>query len=163
MDTPDSPPSPSQQPSAFAALSEVITIGFPFCVFKLLVGALLLRLGHTVGGVLLVGLGGLDTIVNLVNFLSLLAMRRRALSPCTLALVAERSGLFRTFSNDYLRDVGSSLDVLLSFTLVAAMVSFGKIGALAPAEGTTWNAAVVLNVLGAGLSRVGASVRGPRR
>jgi hypothetical protein len=161
-------PSPAPLPapragSAFGELSEVVTIGLPFCVFKALVGALLLRRGHTLGGGLLLALGSLDTLVNSVNFLALLAVGRRLWSPCSLSLLTERSGLFSTFSNDYLRDLGTSLDVLLSFTLVAAMVGFGLLGSLPAAELTVWNAAVVLNVLGAGLSRVGATVRSARR
>ena len=49
--------------------------------------------------------------------------------------------------------------MLLSFTLVAAMVGFGRIPSLPSDHLRVWNAAVVLNVLGAGLSRVGASYR----
>jgi hypothetical protein len=161
-----SPPPPSPPPpvrSAFGELSEVVTIGLPFCVFKALVGALLWRRGYASGGGVLLALGGLDAIVNSVNLLALLTVQRRVWSPCALSLVAERSGLFSSFSTEHLRDLGSSLDVLLSFTLVAAMVGFGAIGSLPPTELAVWNGAVVLNVLGAGLSRVGASVRGRRQ
>ena len=49
--------------------------------------------------------------------------------------------------------------LLISFSLVAYMVGAGRLKLLPPGLLTFWNAAVILNVLGAGLGRFGESVR----
>jgi len=56
-----------------------------------------------------------------------------------------------------------SIDVLLSFGLVALVIGGGRLRGMPPAQLTAWNACVILNVLGAGLSRFGESLRNLRR
>jgi hypothetical protein len=145
-----------------ADILEVVTIGFPFCAFKVVVGLLLVREGAgfaEVAGALLIGLGALDALFNVVNLASLLGVRRRVVSACTFSALTRRLTLFRASPSDHMEDLGNSIDVLLSFSLVAAMVGLGKIAALPAEQLRAWNGAVVLNVLGAGLGRVGASLR----
>jgi hypothetical protein len=142
---------------------EVATVGLPFCAFKGLVGQhLVVSQGYALGYGL-IALAAVDAAFNLVNLGALATLRRRAWSTCLLSAVSQRSRLFTAASHEFLADFGSSLDVLLSFTLVAAMVGFSQIGTMPPDHVALWNGAVVLNVLGAGLSRFRESVtRRPR-
>lgn len=149
----------SGEPRIGSDVAEVVTVGLPFCVFKGLVGALFWRSGYPVPGAVLLALCLSDSLINLVNLGALVFWRRRALSACTLAVIVLRLRVFATSPNEYVKDLGNSLDMLLSFTLVAAMVGLGKIPSFPPEHLRIWNGAVVLQVLGAGLSRVGASFR----
>jgi hypothetical protein len=135
-------------------LLEVLTVGLPFCGFKVLAG---LSLGGPLG-LMLVGLGVLDAVINGVNLVGLLVVRRRPMAACTLALATL---LIRkpTASRRKWLDLGDSLDVLLAFALVALMIAYGRLGAMPRESLAVWNACVILNVLGAGLGRFGASVR----
>lgn len=138
---------------------EVVTTGFPFCVFKATAGAHLFTRGATLPGAALVLLGAVDLAINVGNLAALTTVRHRVTNACTLSMVSRRLRLFPGTANRYLADFGNSLDVFLSFSLVAFMVGLGRIGSMPPLHVALWNAAVVLNVLGAGLSRVEASLR----
>lgn len=149
----------SQAPNTWAAeVLEVITTGFPFCCFKLLVGHLLWTWGMPVPAVVLLALGVLDAAFNTINLGSLLLRQRRAASACTLSWLVRRVRAFPTAPGQAVEDLGNALDVLVSFCLVAVMVGFGLLGALPAGELAVWNVAVVLNVLGAGLGRVTSSI-----
>jgi len=129
---------------------EVVTVGFPFCGFKVLAG---LTLGGRVGAAFVVW-GALDCVVNAANLASLLAARRRAAPACLFSFAARAL----RGSSPRWQELGNSLDVLVSFVIVAAMIGLGRIPTLPPRALAAWNACVILNVLGAGLGRVGASV-----
>ena len=139
-------------------LLEVLTVGLPFCGFKILAGLSLTASPLRPLGFLLIALGVLDGIINGVNLAGLLANGRRPMAACTLALATSpfhgpSSSLSRW------RDLGDSLDVLLAFVLVALMIAFGRLSLMTPDRLAAWNVCVILNVLGAGLGRFGASVR----
>jgi len=143
-------------------LTEVVTVGLPFCAFKGLVGSLLVTRGHFFGAGLL-ALAATDAAFNVVNLATLVTRGQRLWSTCLLSAIAQRTRLFKGASSEYLADFGSSLDVMLSFTVVALMVGLSQIGTMPPDHIQIWNGAVVLNVLGAGLSRFRDSVtRRPR-
>ena len=55
-------------------------------------------------------------------------------------------------------ELGTSIDVLLSMTLVALVIGLGGIAKMTPIMLTTWNIAVIANVLGAGVARFGHSL-----
>ena len=57
------------------------------------------------------------------------------------------------------QDLGNSIDVLLSFSLVAIVIGGGFIKQLTPDHLYLWNLAVILNVFGAGSSRLTASIK----
>ena len=135
-------------------IAEVITVGFPFCGFKILSGIAVLS--HPAAiiqglGLVVLGLGVFDLVINLVNFVGLMLWRRRLLETCTFSLL-----LKKFFNNS---DMGNSLDVLLSFVLVALMIAFGKLSELNPQQLFIWNLCVIFNVLGAGLNRFGQSIK----
>lgn len=134
-------------------LLEVLTVGLPFCGFKLLTGLSLLG-PLPAAGIALIALGALDAAVNGVNLAGLLLRGRRPLAACTLSIAA------RALRGPSWNELGDSLDVLLAFVLVAAMIGFGRLRLFPEDRLAAWNACVILNVLGAGLGRFGASVRG---
>ncbi|MDD5304753.1 MAG: hypothetical protein PHS14_16785 [Elusimicrobia bacterium] len=143
-------------------LLEVLTVGLPFCGFKILTGLSLTAsaAASPLGllGFLLIGLGALDGAINGVNLVGLLVNGRRPMAACALALATRPfhgpAGSLRKW-----RDLGNSLDVLLSFALVALMIAFGRLRSMPPDRLAAWNACVILNVLGAGLGRFSDSVR----
>lgn len=135
------------------ASAEIVTVGLPFCVFKLLTGLALFQLEpRSVLGIALVALGALDLGFNLVNLFALVVVRRRAGAVCLTDFVQRR--LARPSIPD---DLGIAIDVFLSFALVALVVGGGMIRLIPPGLLPLWNAAVVLNVLGAGVGRLMSS------
>jgi hypothetical protein len=140
---------------------EVLSVGFPFCVFKLAAGAVFRSRGGAwaLAGQALLALGAVDLVFNAANFAGLVLIRRRVLDACFLSFAARSlSGAARK-SRWTLSDFGNSLDVLISFSLVAYLVGAGRLKDLPPSLSGYWSAAVVLNVLGAGLLRFTESVR----
>jgi len=112
---------------------EVLSVGLPFCVFKIAAGAALRPGAWGAAGLVL--------------------LRRRVLDACFLSFGARLLLAPARKSRRRLQDFGNSLDVLISFSLVAYMVGAGRLKELPPQLLAFWNAAVVLNVLGAGLGR----------
>lgn len=134
--------------------TEILTVGLPFCVFKLLTGMLALEstTPRPLGYVLL-ALGSVDAAINLINLATVLVLRRRVIGACLLDIVLRAAKLSRS------DDLGLALDVFVSFGLVAIVVGFGLIAALPAELVAVWNVAVVLNVLGAGIGRLVAAIR----
>ncbi|MGV3621326.1 MAG: hypothetical protein ACO1OB_10945 [Archangium sp.] len=56
------------------------------------------------------------------------------------------------------RDLGSAIDTMFSFTLVAGMIGGGHIPSMPSSELATWNVCVIINVLGAGVGRLRQSL-----
>lgn len=146
---------PLTPPAALTArlvpLAEVVTVGLPFCAFKLLTGLVLLQLpAFRVLGFLLLACGAVDLLINLLNVGSLAFTGRRVLGVClTDVLLRSRE---RT-------DLGIALDVFLSFGLVAVVIGGGLLLRLPGWALACWNAAVILNVLGAGIGRLLSALR----
>lgn len=140
-------------------ISEILTIGLPFCVFKLVTGFHLVTALHPIAGGFLIGIGLLDTVINLTNLCTLILNRRRFLPVCTLTGTVEWVLSKRPLQAEKRMDLGNSIDMALALILVAGMVGLSRIGFLPPDHILAWNLAVVLNVLGAGLSRLNHSVR----
>ncbi|NVB79137.1 MAG: hypothetical protein HOV81_12120 [Kofleriaceae bacterium] len=133
--------------------AEILTVGIPFCAFKLLTGHIALGSPFAPLGYALLALGSIDLVLNLVNLVALLAMRRRISAVCLTEAALRRRG------SD---DIGLALDVFLSFGLVALVVGCGLLLRLPAWALPIWNIAVVLNVLGAGVGRLFDAVRRDR-
>lgn len=140
----------------FLSMFEIVTVGFPFCVFKLLTGQhLFSRPGWEPVGVLLLLLGLSDALLNLSNFVVFAGGRQtRIVGICTIDQVIR---LFRPRRAAW-TEVAASADVLLSFVLVAGMLGSMTLMQLPIEARQTWTTCTVLNVLGAGLTRVFRSV-----
>lgn len=139
---------------------EVLTVGFPFCVFKILAGVRALERfpNWWLPAGALIALGALDLLLNLVNLAGLVFYKRRLCDACVFAMAAR---LFKpSESPDWTwQDLGNSLDVLLAMSIVAVMIGTRAFSSFPPAQLALWNACVILDVLGAGLSRFGSSLR----
>jgi hypothetical protein len=135
-----------------ASLAEVLTVGLPFCAFKLLAG---LRMSAhpalAIPGALAIALAGIDGALNLVNGLALAGAGRRPLPICVLhGLLSSRGAP---------GEVGLAVDMMLAFGLVAGLIAFGQPAEFSPGERSLWSLAVVLNVPGAGGLRLAKAVR----
>lgn len=131
----------------FLETVEVITVGFPFCAFKLLTGQMAIGTAPLAPlGYALLVLGAVDLVLNSINLVSLVAVRRRVCSACLAELVLRRLGQ-RT-------EIGLAVDMFLSFALVAAVVGLGLIPRIHASALWLWNLGVVLNVMGAGIGRM---------
>ena len=141
-------------------LLEIATVGLPFCAFKFLTGGVLLGMGawRPLGWVML-ALGAVDLVLNLANF-SLAILGRE--SPVAVCMAQFVCGALRRGAESW-RQLGLSVDAMLSFTLVAVMVGFGLLARLSRADMGLWSLSVVLNVLGAGLGRLAETVVALRR
>ena len=126
-------------------LVETLSVGVPFVAFKAVFGVWCLGAGLAPVGGALLGLAALDLGLNLVNAGTLLARGRRVLPVCGLAWAAGER-------------LGTALDTALAFGLVALAIGFGLLPSLEPRALHAWNWAVVVNVLGAGLSRLGSAL-----
>ncbi len=134
---------------------EIITVGFPFCSFKYLSGLLLIQQKAMIPlGVFLLSIGTLDFILNAIHFFSLIFTNKRKTPICILSFIFKRI----KYHNYQLENVGIALDVAFSFLIVALMIAFTGISRLQPNEIILWNASVVFNVIGAGMSRLAFSV-----
>jgi hypothetical protein len=134
-------------------LAEIVTVGLPFCAFKALTGLALVPTAALAGGAL-VALGAVDLLLNLLNLGSLALRRRRAVAVCVADLLLGRSG-----RGEARGDLGIAVDVCLSFALVALVIGAGWLARVPPRLLPVWNAAVVLNVLGAGIGRLLSALR----
>jgi len=137
---------------------EIITIGLPFCAFKMITAIYVLtyyREGAFVWAFTgtLFFLGIIDSLLNLGNLLGLLFKRRRLMPICLFTFFSEKIlRHFRQSPEDHL-EFGTAIDVLLSFFLVALMILDSALPRLQGWHLMLWNWSVVLNVLGAGLGR----------
>ena len=151
-----------ERSSKLTNLLEVLTVGLPFCGFKILTG---LRLADSallplrLLGAFLLGLGVLDGVINGANLVGLLVKGRRPMAACAFAFAMRASRKLSSPPEKW-HELGSSFDVLLSFALVALVIGSGWLRAMPPDQLAAWNVCVILNVLGAGLGRFGDSLRG---
>ena len=127
---------------------EIVTVGLPFCAFKLVTGTIALPTALAPLGYALLALGTIDLLLNLSNLVTLVAAHRRLTGACLVEIVLRDR-----------HDLALALDVFLSFSLVAAVVGFGLIASIPAWAMPIWSCAVVLNVLGAGIGRLFSAVR----
>ena len=121
-----------------------LTIGIPFCIFKLLFGITAFRLGNSQNAGLLF-FGGLiviwataDLFMNASRSLLDLAGKKASFEFCTLAQLG------RIFNRPL---VFLALDTLITFCIICAMLWFGWITLLDPAELVLWYTATTLNLV----------------
>lgn len=131
---------------------EVVTVGIPFALFKIITGTHL-------NSKVLMGWGSLDLLINLINLISLLISHKRLLEPCLASYLTRQLPKLREKKTTLLQDFGNSIDTLLSFAIVAFMIGSGSIPTLSKLELNAWNMSVILNVLGAGFSRFSSSLK----
>jgi hypothetical protein len=121
-----------------------LTIGIPFCTYKMLLGVTAVRIGTggnyllTCVGWLITGWAGLDLVMNLARVISDLLHRPTRFEYCTIAQLGR---FFRAPL------VFLAIDTLLSFTIICFMLWSGWIGILTPVETMFWYAATTMNLI----------------
>lgn len=139
-----------------AALFEILTVGLPFCAFKIIAGLGLRQ--HW-----LTGWGLLDLAINAINLLAFILLRRRLFDACLLSFLVRLVKKPDRDVRSYWQDLGNAIDVGFSFAIVAFMLGGGFLSSLHPMQLKIWNISVILNVLGAGSFRLSASIASLRR
>jgi hypothetical protein len=121
-----------------------LTIGVPFCIFKLLFGITLVRIGSDIPGLFTVcGWGVIvwalvDLIMNLGRELFDILGRPAPFEYCTIA----QAGRFFHMPMVFL-----AFDTLLTFIIICTMLWSGLITTLTPIESYLWYAATTLNLI----------------
>lgn len=134
----------------------ILTIGFPFAAFKLLGGLAILKSLPSLFGMLigysLIALSLIDFIINALNFIVFFFTNRYVTEVCLLTIIFEQ---FKKRSSKKMAwvEFGTDLDVMLSFSLVAIVVGGNMFHYFSNIGSKLWSFSVVINVLGAGLSR----------
>ena len=131
---------------------EIITVGLPFCAFKVIAGL-------TFNQKWLIVLGGADFLINLINFFSVTFKKIRLIDACLFSFFIRKLKKPNIDQKLKWQDLGNSVDIVLSFFLVAIMIAGGLIKTLNPAMLLVWNISVILNVFGAGLTRLTHSIK----
>ncbi|MDO9324058.1 MAG: hypothetical protein Q7T80_03775 [Methanoregula sp.] len=121
-----------------------LTIGVPFCIYKMIFGLSILRAGIE-GGVLFTATGWLIIIWSLADLLMNSAYSVQDLlhlPPRFECCILAQTGRF--FSRPM---VFLALDTLLSFLIVCLMLWSGWIASLTPVESLLWYAGTTLNLV----------------
>lgn len=136
----------------------IVTIGFPFVSFKLLLGIAFFKLLYPpfnyIVGVSLAAWSIIDLLINGLNLCMLLLRNRYCMNLCLLTCVFAAKKSEADDTALAWKDVGTASDVLLSFVLVAIMAGGDLFRYLSPWQLSLWSVSVVVNVLGAGVSRI---------
>ena len=122
---------------------QALTIGVPFCVFKLLFGLLAMRAGDAAGPLtvfawLVIVWAMADLVMNLVRVAFHTAGREAPIEYCTIAQAGrlfKRPGFFL------------AIDTLISFSIICFVLWSGWITLLSPNESYFWYAATTLNLI----------------
>lgn len=122
---------------------QALTIGVPFCIFKLLFGLLALRSGAPSGPLvafawLVIVWALADLIMNLARIFFHLAGREAPIEYCTIAQAGRRFERPRLFL---------AVDTLLSFSIICFVLWSGWITLLEIQESYFWYAATTLNLI----------------
>lgn len=135
------------QTPAFQAL----TIGVPFCIFKLLFGILSIRTSTgqssslIVFGWLVIAWASVDLTMNLVRVFYHLSGRESPVEYCTIAQAGRIFGRPRLFL---------AIDTLLSFSIICFVLWSGWIKDLSTDESYLWYAATTLNLISISLVNI---------
>ncbi len=140
----------------FFNLASIITVGFPFVGYKFLAGYIIYNSSKSNISLALFAVFSVwaivDLLFNLVSLFSYLRRGRNVYPVCFLAYLCRRISFLKQWT-----DLGETLDMLFSFTIVACVVGlnlFVFINPLVP----LWNISTVVNVLGAGIVRLGVTL-----
>jgi hypothetical protein len=130
------------QSPVFAAM----TIGVPFCVFKLLFGALIISInkGHplVILGWMVIAWATADLAMNILRAMFHLAKRASPVEYCTIAQAGRLFNRPKLFL---------AVDTFLSFFIICFVLWSSWIKLLDPASSYLWYAATTLNLMGISL------------
>jgi hypothetical protein len=130
---------------------QALTIGVPFCIFKLLFGILSIRIGVEqssfllIFGWLVVAWASVDLVMNLARVLFHLFGRESLVEYCTIAQAGRVYGRPRLFL---------AIDTFLSFSIICFVLWSGWIKDLGTVESYLWYAATTLNLISISLVNI---------
>jgi hypothetical protein len=133
-----------------------LTIGIPFCIFKLLFGVSAVRIGSfsnpilTFSGWCIIGWAGADLLMNAGR--ATLDILEKP-SPFEYCIIAQIGRLF------CMPMVFLAVDTLLSFSIICAMLWSGWIATLTLSESYLWYAATTLNLISLSLVSLYTEIR----
>lgn len=120
--------------SVFLAL----TIGFPFCIFKIVCGRVAVDSGYNIIGYILCFWGGIDFILNLIRIIQGFLGVKKKVQFCFLEVV----GSFFKQGPIFL-----AVDTFLAFSIICHVLWTGWIRKLTDIELNLWLAATTVNLL----------------
>ena len=135
-----------------------LTIGIPFCIFKLLFGLTAVRTGAgtnlvlTAAGWGIAAWAGADLLLNAGRIVSDLLHRPAGFEYCTIAEVGRLFHRPRVFL---------AIDTLLTFSIICAMLWSGWIARLDTAGTYLWYAATTLNLISLSFVSLYSEIRSP--
>jgi hypothetical protein len=121
-----------------------LTIGIPFCVYKLLFGVTAVRIGSTASpplalfGWLVIAWAAVDLLMNLGRIILDLLHTPAPFEYCTIAQAGRTAGKPMLFL---------ALDTLLSFAIICFMLWSGWIAHLTQCESYLWYGATTANLI----------------
>jgi hypothetical protein len=130
---------------------QALTIGVPFCIFKLLFGIQLIRAGAwqssilVAFGWLVIAWASVDLIMNLSRVFFDLSDRDSPMEYCTIAQAGKFLGTPRLFL---------AIDTFLSFSIICIALWSGWIRYLSTIESYLWYAATTLNLISISLVNI---------
>jgi hypothetical protein len=130
---------------------QALTIGVPFCIFKLLFGIQLIRVGAGQSSILValgwlvIGWATVDLIMNLSRVFFDLSGRDSPMEYCTIA----QAGRFLSRPRLFL-----AIDTFLSFSIICIALWSGWIRYLGTIESYLWYAATTLNLISISLVNI---------
>jgi len=140
------------EPSIFQTPTfQALTIGVPFCIFKLLFGILSIRIGMEQSsflllfGWLVIAWASVDLAMNLARALFHLFGRESPVEYCTIAQAGRIYGRPRLFL---------AIDTFLSFSIICFVLWSGWIKDLGTVESYLWYAATTLNLISISLVNI---------
>jgi hypothetical protein len=132
---------------------QAITIGIPFCIFKLLFGLLIMRTGneplYLMGG-MVVAWAAADLLLNLARAFFHLAGRNSPVEYCTIAQLGRHFNRPRLFL---------ALDTLLAFSIICLALWSGWIRYVTTFESYLWYGATTLNLISLSLVNIWLELR----
>lgn len=134
---------------------QALTIGVPFCVFKLLLGLLALRTGASsvplyILAWLFIGWALTDLIMNLARIYFHLSGRETPIEYCTIAQAGRLFKRPRLFL---------AIDTLISFSIICFVLWSGWITLFDRQESYFWYAATTLNLIGISVVNIWIELR----
>lgn len=143
--------------NVFLILS-ILTIGFPFVGYKILGGIVISRLYDgsllaKAAALFFIVWGLIDLLLNAVSLHAVSCRGNLHYPVCLLSIVSKKHPVLSKW-----RDSGEALDIMLSFTIVAVVVGQNLFVLMDGAQVKLWNICTVINVLGAGIARLGSSI-----
>ncbi len=124
---------------------QALTVGVPFCIFKLLFGLLALRVAAeqmsatlAVFGWLIVAWAATDLLMNMARIFFHLSGRASPIEYCIIAQAGRFFGRPRLFL---------AIDTLISFSIICVVLWSGWIVRLYRVESYLWYAATTLNLI----------------